>query len=262
MAEQKISAAQREAIFRAYDGKCFYTRVTLNISTFHIDHIIPERLLADPQRLLEVRAALQLPDGFDLRGYGNLVPTAPERNLQKSVVVFNEHDARYYLALAREKTWRVGEELAKITRRQTSSKIIVWLEEAIESGKLAPKDISRLAGLLSAIPRTLVAPILDSSTAVHRIKLLKEFEDFDTHVRTFSQNSNACARVFVEGVPDLNASKQQIERSWRIVIGEDSDTHFVTFCRIALGVDDGSMRILGRDLETWLPFNDSSVPMS
>jgi len=97
MAEQKLSAAQREAIFEAYEGKCFYTRVALNISSFHIDHIIPESLLADPSRFLEVRIALQLSEGFDLCGYENLVPTAPERNLQKSDLLFNVHDARYYL---------------------------------------------------------------------------------------------------------------------------------------------------------------------
>jgi hypothetical protein len=144
MTNQKLSAAQREALFRAHDGKCFYTRAALSIGSFQVDHIIPEKLLSDPERLREVKAALQLPDNFDLLGFENLVPAAPERNLQKSDIVFNEHDARYYLALAREKKARVEEELAKIERRNTGGKALVLLQEALESGKLSPDDVARI----------------------------------------------------------------------------------------------------------------------
>jgi len=144
MANQKFSAAQREALFRAHDGKCFYTRAALSIGGFQIDHIIPEKLLSDPEKLAELKAALQLPDDFDLLGFENLVPAASERNLQKSDMVFNEHDARYYLALARAKKARVEEELAKIQRRNTSGKALVLLQEALENGKLSPDDVARI----------------------------------------------------------------------------------------------------------------------
>jgi hypothetical protein len=144
MANQKFSAAQRAALFRAHGGKCFYTRGALSIGSFHIDHIIPETLLSDPKRLAEVEAALQLPDDFDLLGFENLVPAAPERNLQKSDIVFNEHDARYYLALAKEKKASVEEEFAKIERRNTGGKALVLLQEALESGKLSPDDVARI----------------------------------------------------------------------------------------------------------------------
>lgn len=144
MANQKFSAAQRDALFRAHDGKCFYTRAALSIGGFQIDHIIPEKLLSDPEKLAELKVALQLPDDFDLLGFENLVPAASERNLQKSDMVFNEHDARYYLALARAKKARVEEELAKIQRRNTSGKALVLLQEALENGQLSPDDVARI----------------------------------------------------------------------------------------------------------------------
>ena len=48
MSTQKFSAIEREAIWRAYSEKCVYSRGLLDISNFHIDHIIPETLLDDP----------------------------------------------------------------------------------------------------------------------------------------------------------------------------------------------------------------------
>lgn len=144
MASQQFSAAQREAIYRAHNGKCFYTREALSIGNFHIDHIIPETLLSDPEGLAKLKASLQLPDDFDVLGFENLVPAGPERNLQKGGLVFDEQTARYFLALAKSKKARVEEELAKIERRNTGAKALVLLQEALESGKLSPDDVARI----------------------------------------------------------------------------------------------------------------------
>lgn len=144
MADQKFSAAQREAIFRAHDGKCFYTRAALSIGNFHIDHIIPEKLHSDPDSLAKLKESLQLHDDFDVLGFENLVPVAPERNLQKGDLLFDEHAARFYLELAGKKKARVEEELVKIERRNTGGKALVLLQEALESGKLSPDDVARI----------------------------------------------------------------------------------------------------------------------
>jgi hypothetical protein len=46
MANQKFSAAEREAIWLAHEKKCAYTRELIDVSSFHIDHIVPENLAA------------------------------------------------------------------------------------------------------------------------------------------------------------------------------------------------------------------------
>ncbi len=48
MSSQKFSASQREAIWLAHEKKCAYTREPLDVSSFHIDHVIPETLAEDP----------------------------------------------------------------------------------------------------------------------------------------------------------------------------------------------------------------------
>ena len=47
MSKQKFKAAEREAIWLAHGKKCVYTGKLLDVSNFHIDHIIPESLSSE-----------------------------------------------------------------------------------------------------------------------------------------------------------------------------------------------------------------------
>lgn len=58
MSSQSFTATQREAIWLAYDRKCAYTKQLLDISNFHIDHILPESLAKDPLELSKVLSNL------------------------------------------------------------------------------------------------------------------------------------------------------------------------------------------------------------
>ena len=50
MARQKFSAAEREAIRLAHEKKCAYTRELIDVSRFHIDHIVPTCAASMEQR--------------------------------------------------------------------------------------------------------------------------------------------------------------------------------------------------------------------
>lgn len=41
MSQKKFTAAEREAIWLAHGKRCAYTGKLLDVSNFHIDHIIP-----------------------------------------------------------------------------------------------------------------------------------------------------------------------------------------------------------------------------
>jgi hypothetical protein len=77
VAEQKFSAAEREAIWLAYNKKCAYTSESLDVSSFHIDHIVPESLANDPIELAKVKAAYQVGEDFDVNDCGNVLPSNP-----------------------------------------------------------------------------------------------------------------------------------------------------------------------------------------
>ena len=144
MSSQKFSAAEREAIWRAYGEKCVYSRRLLDVSNFHIDHIVPETLADDADELAKTLAELDLDSGFDLLGWENLVPCTPEMNLQKSSLVFEPNQARYFLGIAAARKASVVEELGKVERRAARGKAIIVLQQMLANGKLKPDEVAQI----------------------------------------------------------------------------------------------------------------------
>lgn len=144
MSSQKFSAIDREAIWRAYSQKCVYSRGLLDISNFHIDHIVPEVLLENPIELEKAIKDCGLDDSFDVLGWENLVPCQPGMNLQKSSIVFEPSHARYFLGIAAARKPEVVEEIAKIERARKRGKAIVMLQQTLETGKLKPEEVAKI----------------------------------------------------------------------------------------------------------------------
>jgi hypothetical protein len=144
MAEQKFSAAEREAIWLAHNGKCAYTRALIDISSFHIDHILPEKLADNAEEFAEIREKLELPPDFDLRGFGNLLPCAPGVNLQKSSMVFGSAQTRFFLGIAEGKRSAVEKNLQQIEKRTNRGRALILLQQGLEKGELSPDDVAKI----------------------------------------------------------------------------------------------------------------------
>ena len=180
MSTQKFSAIEREAIWRAYSEKCVYTRGLIDISSFHIDHIIPEKLLDDPSGLDKTLKACGLDNTFDVRGWENLVPCQPGANLQKSTIVFDPSHVRYFLGVASARKADVVEQIAKIENSRKRGKAVVLLQQALETGKLTPDEVAQILqqhiGEPDEIFELLEAMTLVDSTEVRAIAR-SELED-------------------------------------------------------------------------------------
>lgn len=144
MSTQKFSAIEREAIWRAYSEKCVYSRGLLEISNFHIDHIIPETLLDDPIGLKTTLADCGLDDTFDVRGWENLIPCQPGKNLQKSSIVFDPQYVRFYLGIASARKADVIEEIGRIETARKRGRAIVQLQQLVEIGKLTHDEVAQI----------------------------------------------------------------------------------------------------------------------
>jgi hypothetical protein len=118
MAHQKFSVAEREAIWLAHEKKCAYTRELIDVSSFHIDHIVPENLADDPQKFEETKAILNLGTAFELTSYGNLLPRKPGANGQKGSIIMEPARIHYFLATAADKK-------AEIERRRNRSRALI-----------------------------------------------------------------------------------------------------------------------------------------
>ncbi|ANV85050.1 hypothetical protein AWQ21_12095 [Picosynechococcus sp. PCC 7003] len=144
MSSQRFSSAEREAIWLAHEKKCAYTRKLLDISNFHIDHIVPESLAEDAAELERIREELGLPDAFDLFGYGNLLPCQPGANLQKGSFVFDKAQVHFFLGIASSKKSKIEANLLRIERRKNRGRAIILLQQCLERGELSAKKVSEI----------------------------------------------------------------------------------------------------------------------
>ena len=142
MSTQKFSASEREALWLAHEKKCAYTRQLLDVSNFHIDHIVPESLVEDPVKLQATKAELGLPADFDLFGYGNLLPCQAGANLQKGSLVLDKSHTHFFLGIASSKKGEVESNLQKIDRRKSRGRAIILLQQCLERGELTPEEVS------------------------------------------------------------------------------------------------------------------------
>lgn len=144
MSNQKFSASQREALWLAHEKKCAYTRELLDVSSFHIDHIVPESLADDPIELERVKTILKLDTDFDLYGYENLLPCRAGANLQKGSLVLEEAHTHFFLGIAASKKAEVQWSLEKIEKRKSRGKALILLQQCLERGELSPSEVANI----------------------------------------------------------------------------------------------------------------------
>lgn len=144
MSTQKFSAAQREAIWLAHEKKCAYTREFLDISSFHIDHVIAESLANDPTEFAKIKRDFNLADDFDIFGYGNLLPCSPGPNLQKGSLILDEARTHFFLGIASSKVKEIKAHLALLEKRKIRGKAIILLQQCLERGDLSAEEVSRI----------------------------------------------------------------------------------------------------------------------
>ncbi|MBN1662582.1 MAG: hypothetical protein JW943_03165 [Deltaproteobacteria bacterium] len=144
MADQRFTATEREAIWLAHEKKCGYTRELIDVSSFHIDHVLPEKLADSPDELNRTKAQLGLDDKFELTGFENLLPCKPGINLQKGSVILEPAPIHYFLALAASKKALVQGHLARIEQRKNRGRALILLQQCLERGELSPDEVVRI----------------------------------------------------------------------------------------------------------------------
>jgi hypothetical protein len=144
MSNQKFTASQREAIWLAHEKKCAYTREPIDLSSCHIDHILPESLIDDPVAFERIKVELGLPANFDIFGYGNLLPCRPGTNLQKGSLVFDPAHTHFFLGITSSKETVIEASLKRIENRKVRGKALILLQQCLERGELAPSEVAEI----------------------------------------------------------------------------------------------------------------------
>lgn len=79
---------QRYAVYRAFKGICQWCKEPVDLRTLHVDHVLPEELLNDPQKDKAILATYGLPDTFNINDFENWIPAHSYCNLHKSDKVY------------------------------------------------------------------------------------------------------------------------------------------------------------------------------
>jgi hypothetical protein len=218
MSSQKFSASQREALWLAHEKKCAYTRELLDVSSFHIDHIIPESLADGLTEFEKVRTKLDLANDFDIFGYGNLLPCRPGANLQKGQLVLDPAHTRFFLGIAWSKKAEVEANLEKIEKRTNRGKALILLQQCLDRGELTPLEVTNILEEYNEQPEDifhLIEGMHFSDATEVRTVAKADIEELcgrpirlgqNDHVDGVTLTNNANEQVHIQTCKDYNAA--------------------------------------------------------
>jgi len=167
MAKYRFSTIERAAIWEVHDKRCIYCREAISFSVLHIDHILPEELLDQPDELERIKDEYDLNPKFSINSYDNWVPSCSSCNLRKSNTIFSKNRAIFFLGIAESKYVEVKRNEQKLKDKNKRDKILISIALGVEQGLLS----------FDEVPALLEAPEKTQSV----FKLLRELE-FTDHV--------------------------------------------------------------------------------
>lgn len=86
--KRRFTHAERYAVWRVHERRCWLCREPLRLIETTIDHVIPESLLSDQKKLTAVLEDYGLPTSFDVNGFENWLPCHSHCNQAKANAVF------------------------------------------------------------------------------------------------------------------------------------------------------------------------------
>lgn len=146
------TTAQRAAIWRANDRKCFYCGELVRFADLEIDHLIPQSITTS--ELDTLRASFGLSASFSVQDSLNLVPTHHDCNRRKYTGIFSESTARFYLELWANRQQRILDEYKIFRRQAENDQILAVLTNRVESGLISTNEVSRLLAQIPSCDET------------------------------------------------------------------------------------------------------------
>jgi hypothetical protein len=182
MAKRSFTAVERHAVFTLHSEKCYVCSHPLTLKTMEVDHVIPETLADDPERLLQVLTALGRAADFNLQSYENWLPACSPCNGKKGDMVW-EPSLLVQQALQRAK--QKADACAALASKTVSERKVYnalnVLERASESGQLPDEVLDALEKYQRTVrdPQHMAEPVRVSP----RYELHQVLKD-DGYIRT------------------------------------------------------------------------------
>ena len=137
--QRRMTTALREAVWRAHGKRDAFTGEPLDWSELQIDHVIA--VTTTPDELLDLMARGLVPQGFDILGPENLLPTRTFRNRQKSDRPLGDAALHFFLDLARDAAPKVNAYLADDRASERSLDAYLLLQKEAERNAVSLEEL-------------------------------------------------------------------------------------------------------------------------
>ncbi|MHA2171304.1 MAG: HNH endonuclease [Candidatus Kariarchaeaceae archaeon] len=134
----------RYALWRAYSMKCFYCGMPIDFQNLTIDHLIPQSLEKDQNRLDKILKEYDITDiypDFSPDDLLNLVPSHGNCNVRKSDDLLPKEVTLYYLTRINKKLPKVVYELDRLRISSQKGNILGRLGALLESGEISEQEV-------------------------------------------------------------------------------------------------------------------------
>jgi hypothetical protein len=206
MSKYQFSLNQRHAVYKVNDHRCQWCGKPLEYLDFHVDHILPEELLNDDERLKKVKASYGLDDQFDINNYENWIPAHPNCNHRKSD---SAYDGLPIIKTILDKSIKLKSEAVnveeKLKNEPKKAKVLVQLQKALENKVLSEEDVA------AVLNKNMEAFDELSEDSIEAIKaLIEEREEYQEKKRT-GQYMETVSKANSDAIIQL---KQKLGEDW------------------------------------------------
>lgn len=143
--KHRFSNAERFAVWDTYDGQCFWCGDPQELKHLTVDHIVPESMLDDPDKLEQVKRLYRLPASFQVDGFENWVPCHGNCNSRKSVELFEASPATISVfSQVGKAAAKAKETCEKVKVSRSKGRILGRLAAAASEGSITRTEILEL----------------------------------------------------------------------------------------------------------------------
>jgi 5-methylcytosine-specific restriction endonuclease McrA len=143
--------SERWAIFLTHNQICYLCSQPLNFRSMRVDHILPESLVKDAEKLAKVLIDYGLPKDFNLNSFSNWLPACEPCNSQKSSKPFIPTPIiQRQLEKACDKAESARKLQHETVSRPKAERALRAVTSSYQSGVLGADDLRELFNALSA----------------------------------------------------------------------------------------------------------------
>lgn len=144
MSKYQFSTNEGYAVYKVFDCKCQWCGEPLEFKNKHIDHLLPEVLLEQPDKLNEILKSYGLDDSFDLNDFENWLPLHPNCNTRKNDAVYTSLPIiKTLLDRCTSKKDQARRIKIKLDREPKKSEILIRIKSAIDKEVINQNDLQQ-----------------------------------------------------------------------------------------------------------------------